>query len=241
MMELEALEAIYPEEFKKLGDSPHRFEITLVPNLSGTNNHVSIALTFTYTPTYPQEVPLLEIKPLEGVNEEDCEQLKQQLQTEAEANVGMAMVLLLAQNAKDWLDELNDKQLQRLKDKEKEEERKKKEKEIITLTDLEAEPVKIIGTPVTPETFFAWRDKFEAEMREQQKKQRMGALSGQTGLQLFQMADPSTEEIKQMLEGAEDDEGADLAVAVEKELFIAGDDIPEFSDDEEEEEEEEED
>jgi len=164
-MEIEALQSIYAEDFKVLGLAPHQFEITLVPNSDGKDNHVSITLHVTYTPTYPQEVPIIEVKPLKGVGESQCTTLKEKLEEEAAQNLEVVMILTLAQSAKEWLESLNDKKVRELKQEQAAREKAEKESKIvkINLDDVKPEKVVINGTPVTKENFSAWRLKFEAE------------------------------------------------------------------------------
>ena len=49
------------------------------------------SLKFTYTPTYPEEVPVVEIMDDVGMDDEQLERLKDQLEKEAEDNIGMVM------------------------------------------------------------------------------------------------------------------------------------------------------
>ena len=73
-MELEALEAIYMEEFERLdGDGP-AFRLTLVPETGADDNHVSIALRVTYTPRYPEEPPQLAVSVVRGLTDEQAAQ-----------------------------------------------------------------------------------------------------------------------------------------------------------------------
>lgn len=49
------------------------------------------SLKFTYTPTYPEEVPIVEIIDDVGLDDEQLERLKERLEKEAEENLGMVM------------------------------------------------------------------------------------------------------------------------------------------------------
>eukprot|EP01087_Luapelamoeba_hula_P006547 TRINITY_DN16623_c0_g1_i1.p1 TRINITY_DN16623_c0_g1~~TRINITY_DN16623_c0_g1_i1.p1 ORF type:complete len:284 (-),score=73.52 TRINITY_DN16623_c0_g1_i1:194-988(-) len=189
-MELEALQSIYADDFKKLNDEPHEFEITLIPNTDGKNNHVSIALHVVYTPRYPQEVPTITLKPLTGgITPEQIKEVTQKLDAEAKENLDVVMVLTLAQTAKEWLEGLNDAKLKAIQDQRDEEERQEKLKQIktIDIEDVKQERVVIIGTPVTKENFLEWRTKFEAETKK--RKAGEGELR-LTGRQIF-ASDPA--------------------------------------------------
>lgn len=54
----------------------------------------------TYTPTYPQEVPLLELKPIKGVDEAQCATLKEKLDEEVSTPSGFVSLNTLAGSCK---------------------------------------------------------------------------------------------------------------------------------------------
>lgn len=49
------------------------------------------SLRFTYTPTYPEEIPVIEIIDDACLDDEQLERLKERLEKEAEDNLGMVM------------------------------------------------------------------------------------------------------------------------------------------------------
>ena len=66
-MEVEALEAIYMDDFKRLEDGAGAlaaFEVTIVPEQGADDdvNHVSIAMHVAYTETYPEAAPELRVR-----------------------------------------------------------------------------------------------------------------------------------------------------------------------------------
>ena len=92
-MEIQALEAIYMDDFKRLEeeDSAAAFEVTLVPETGADEdtNHVSIAMKIVYTPTYPEAAPTISVRPVRrgGLTDEavaECEALLR------EASIGEA-------------------------------------------------------------------------------------------------------------------------------------------------------
>ena len=107
--ELEALEAIYGDDFKKLDDSPPTFEVTLVPEAGAGEdvNHVSVALKVVYTPTYPEAPPELELRAVRrgGLTDEGLVECLQLVRDAASSDdvLGMAMVYTLAEKCIEWL------------------------------------------------------------------------------------------------------------------------------------------
>lgn len=182
--EVEALESIYPEEFEILDVEPrHKFRISVKSEGSDSLDDIKaepaeIALIFEYTPKYPEEPPIMEIIPVDNVDEEELEDLREQLQAQCEENLGMVMVFTLVSYSVEWLNTHMEELAQRAKE---EFERKKKEQE-------EAERKKFEGTRVTVETFLAWKARFDFEMatlrsereKEDEKNKKL------TGRELFQ-------------------------------------------------------
>jgi hypothetical protein len=185
-MEIEALQATYMDDITILNTSPHQFEIKLEPNPGGADNNVIISLNITFPPRYPQEVPQIVITPIKGLKDSDCEGLQKILHAEAEQNLGMMMILILAQTAKDWVASKNDVVM--AKAKEIEQARLAKEiddQEGVRKALSELRERKIAaGTPVTPATFAEWKAKFDAEMAALHAKPKDEKL---TGRQLFEL------------------------------------------------------
>ncbi|KAK8948783.1 hypothetical protein KSP39_PZI005459 [Platanthera zijinensis] len=166
-MEIEALEAILMDEFKEidpndsgLGTTNRCFQITITPqddDLDASSyTPVQLALIFSHTKMYPDEPPLLNVKSIRGIKPNDLTLLQEKLGGEASENLGMSMIYTLANSAKDWLHE---KYGQNASDEVDEEPALTKDDIIIPH-----------GEPVTVETFFAWRERFEAELALQRAK-----------------------------------------------------------------------
>ena len=85
-MELEALEAIYGDDYKSL-EPGSSFEITLVPEQGAGDdvNHVSIALKVVYTPTYPEAAPELAVRAVKrgALTDEGLAEIEQKLKDAA--------------------------------------------------------------------------------------------------------------------------------------------------------------
>ncbi|KAG7155349.1 RWD domain-containing protein 1-like [Homarus americanus] len=182
--EIEALESIYPDEFEILDVEPrHKFKISVKSEGSDPYDELKvepaeIVLSFEYTPTYPDEPPIMEVIPVENIEEEELSDLREQLEAQCEENVGMVMVFTLVSYTVEWLTTHMETLARTAKD---EFEREKKELE-------EAERKKFEGTRVTVETFLVWKAKFDVELaalrtekeKEEEKNKKL------TGRELFQ-------------------------------------------------------
>ncbi|KAK7077608.1 RWD domain-containing protein 1, partial [Halocaridina rubra] len=107
--EIEALESIYPEEFEILETEPHhKFKITVKSEESEPYavmpiEAAEIILNFEYTSTYPDEPPVMEVIPVDNIEDEDLEELRMQLQEQCQENLGMVMVFTLVSYSLEWL------------------------------------------------------------------------------------------------------------------------------------------
>lgn len=165
-MEIEALEAILMDEFEEihpsesgLNTSNRCFQITLSPQDDETDEYsttpVQLALIFSHTEKYPDEVPLLNVKSIRGIHTSDLKVLKEKLEQEALENLGMSMIYTLVSSAKDWLSEIF------AQDDVNDDEEEAAEKDEVIVPH---------GEPVTVDTFLAWRERFEAELALQRAK-----------------------------------------------------------------------
>ncbi|SCZ96950.1 BZ3500_MvSof-1268-A1-R1_Chr4-2g06885 [Microbotryum saponariae] len=224
--EVEVLESIFADELTMISDDklalkvepeeqspsdPCKSSTPTLPTLAGSNNRCGpssntilrapqtdvLSLLITYTPTYPDEIPLIEVEAIEGeISDEENSTLVTGLQSAAEDNLGMAMVYTLASYLKDSLAELVRQRKVRIAKEEAE--RHEREEEAATR--------KMQGTKVTHESFTQWRLKFEKEMADvsaKEEQERLKALppkereeakkfrSKLSGRQLFEKGDPS--------------------------------------------------
>lgn len=162
--EVEALEAIYPEEFKLICSDPyHKFEMYMTSQCREDIPDVSCKVQFCFTPTYPDTAPDMEVVSIGGVDEDEEDELTAalvvHLTQQAEENLGMAMIFTLVSATSEWLTETTEQQAT---DIEQEKLRKIAEHEAI-------ERKKFEGTIVTIETFMAWKTQFDAELEEKKK------------------------------------------------------------------------
>jgi len=194
-MEVEALEAIYMDDFNKISESPLEYKVYLEPEQGAgeEENHVSLYLTIKVPATYPEVVPEMSIEVKKGLGEHHIQEIRQIIDTEAQENIGMAMVFTIAEKIKEWLVENNVKgsdgsmhaaMLQRMEQKKKEAEAAKEAEEaskaVLSTEEAEEERRKQRlrdGTPVTPDSFAEWHHRFKEEMRAA-RRARAGASDG---------------------------------------------------------------
>ena len=112
-MELQACEAIYGDDYKKLDEPPNAFEVTLVPEAGAGDdvNHICVALRVIYTPTYPEAAPELSVRAVRrgGLTDEglaECETLLREAASSDEL-LGTAMVYMLVEKCIEWMVEHN--------------------------------------------------------------------------------------------------------------------------------------
>jgi len=184
--EIEALESIYPDELEIISEEDAEFHCFHIPVKAEAQENVpfgeepmivSCVLQFTYTATYPDEAPVMEIPSSENLEDEHTTALLEYLAQQAEENLGMVMVFTLYSVAQEWLmEKAEEMALQRQEEKE----RAAKELE-------ELERKKFEGTRVTIETFLAWKDKFDAEMAEMKRQKAVQEPTSKklTGKELF--------------------------------------------------------
>uniref|UniRef100_A0A9J2P7N6 RWD domain-containing protein n=2 Tax=Ascaris TaxID=6251 RepID=A0A9J2P7N6_ASCLU len=189
--ELEALEAIYPGEIevenREYPNIVFRISLHLHSELEpGRADEAASAQAFQVTlllrlpRDYPDVVPDIELLGLDGIfNERRVQRVIDELRAVAEGNLGMPMGFTIVSALQDHMGSLIEEENA---EKAKAEEMKRKEEEAIARKKLE-------GTRVTVESFLAWRQKWDAEMKLLKEKDimaREAALAGRlTGRQLF--------------------------------------------------------
>jgi len=189
--ELEALEAIYPIEFKLIKEDPITFTIRVQSETyeEGGEDGLLCTLKFSFTPQYPDTVPVIDLEGGEdeedeletNMEEDDILDLHEMLLQQANENTGMAMVFTLVSAAIEWL---NNKWDSILKEREDDAERQR-------IKDEEEEHKRFDGTRVTVQSFIAWKMTFDAE-REAARKKLQGTVKDKdadvkklTGRELF--------------------------------------------------------
>lgn len=168
--EFEVLESIYPTELSKISDVEVRIEVE-PEELEDGIEPVKLTLDVRYPDGYPDVLPELSLEPLEGeVDEREIQHLIEELLKVGEENLGMAMTFTLVSHLREQLVTLV---------RDRAERRRKEEMERERLA-LEAEEAKTRGTPVTRESFFAWKAKFDKEMAERKAREDEEKMKGMT-------------------------------------------------------------
>lgn len=140
-----------------------------------------VELLFDLPSKYPDEKPSIQIIDSQNLEEQELADLLEDLSQKAEESLGTVMVFMLVSDVVEWLITKSEKEAEEL-----EQEKEKRQKEV------EADEKKRFdGTPVTVQTFLAWKAKFDAEMlksrMEQQKQQQQAEASkGLTGREMFE-------------------------------------------------------
>jgi len=164
------LESIYPTELTKISDTEIRIEVEPEEIQEGQDS-VKLILNVKYTSEYPDTLPELTAELLEGqIEEEELVDLLNGLNILGEENVGMAMTFTLVSHLREQLAEL-------ARSRAENERRLAAEKERL---ELEAEEAKTRGTPVTRESFLAWKFKFDKEMAAKRVKEQEEKLKSLT-------------------------------------------------------------
>jgi len=184
-----------------------------------TNPSLYLALEVEYPPNYPQEIPLLEVENDDGsflaqqddddVDDEmyhdvtgeaekferqDFIALEETLIESAGENIGMPSVFTLASLLKDKAEEMIGNKINR----------REKQREKLLAEQEEKEQQKFRGTPITPETFAAWRAKFRHEFNLDDKKVER-PKGKMTGKEIFERG-LNKEEEEEEEEGQQDEE-----------------------------------
>ncbi|ORY43586.1 ubiquitin-conjugating enzyme/RWD-like protein [Leucosporidium creatinivorum] len=163
--ELEVLESIFPDELNIISED--KLSIRVEPEVQSPSEPYALNLTITYTPLYPDELPLIELDVLEGeLNEDEVETLINGLKAAGEDSLGMAMVYTLSSYLRDSIAEVVRERKARIFKEENER----------ALREEEEAAKKTAGTKVTPASFAAWKLKFEAEMEAKRAKEEQERL-----------------------------------------------------------------
>ncbi|XP_059056659.1 RWD domain-containing protein 1 [Achroia grisella] len=217
--EVEALDSIYYGDMQILEIEPiHKFSIPIKSETFDEGEGLSCQLVFTYTPKYPDELPIIEIDNDENLDSVvDKNELLAHLTEQGKENLGMVMVFTLVSAGQEWL---NVKWDSIKKDRE--------EKVLAKLkADEEAELKRFEGTRVTVESFLAWRKQFEIDMGIPAKREKEAKDKNKlTGKELFLRDTTLNESDLQFLDDGD-------AVKVDESLFQDLDDL-EISDEDDE-------
>jgi len=111
--EIEALEAIFEEEFTITDKNPPTFKILLepCPGEGDDENHVRVLLQGKLPGNYPDVVPELSLEVVKGLNEKKLQILNKICEDTAAENVGDVSIFTITEALKEWLADNNKKEL----------------------------------------------------------------------------------------------------------------------------------
>ncbi|KAJ3725981.1 ubiquitin-conjugating enzyme/RWD-like protein [Lentinula raphanica] len=168
--EFEVLESIYPTELSKSSERDIQIEVE-PEELDEGLPPLKLSLHVHYTDDYPDALPDLSLTPLEGdVDQPELDTILHGLTKVGEENLGMAMTFTLVSHLREQIAELVQSREVRRKFEESEKER----------LALEAEELRTRGTPVTVESFKAWKAQFDKEQADRRAKEEEERLKGLT-------------------------------------------------------------
>lgn len=191
--ELDILRSIYPDELDEISETKFNIHFAL-----DTRPVKYIVLGVEYPEDYPETVPILSVESSDGtflkerkgeeeeddeevhfedeLNNDDMKKLLDDLNENAQENVGMASVFTLASLLKELAEELYNEKV------------KKQERahEKAILAEEEKEQEKFRGTPVTAESFAEWRRKFREEFKLDQVDNEQKDKTKLTGREIFE-------------------------------------------------------
>lgn len=204
-MEIEALQAILMDDFREYtGTTPDNWNdggpvycIQLTGVEEGAEvtqeNDLRIEFIFSHTPNYPDQPAYFKLRSARGLSDNDIAEATVLVQEQVEANLGMSMIYTLVSVAKEWL--INKASSSEVVDPEVE------RKRLEDAAEARRAAARAFGTPVTTETFQAWSEKFELEMKlekarleEQKKDDSKGRCTGKAYFMREAASEKGTEE-----------------------------------------------
>ncbi|KAJ6496656.1 RWD-domain-containing protein [Mycena vitilis] len=172
--EFEVLESIYPSELTKISDTVIQLDVEPEDyDSAGGGEQLKITLEVQYPPQYPDVLPDMSLHAIEGegeIEDSEIDGLLQDLRAVGEENIGIAMTFTLVSHLREQLAVLVKTRTERRRKEEVEKER----------LALEAEEARTRGTPVTQESFKAWKTKFDQELATAKKNREDEKLRGLT-------------------------------------------------------------
>jgi len=198
-MEIEALQAILEDDIQEFdGTRPEGWPtgiplwvIAVRPSEDAVVQEDAIPLlaelVFAQPPGYPDEVPLVKARSVQGLGDADAAALQSCVDAAAQENIGMSSVYALVAAAQEWLSEKASAGVEVAVDP-LEAKKAAEEAEERRLAELRR-----LGTPVTPATFAPWKQRFYAELAaaaERKRAQLADDTKGKlTGKAFFLQAD----------------------------------------------------
>ncbi|KAF8077970.1 RWD-domain-containing protein [Lyophyllum atratum] len=204
-LEVFVLESIYPEELSKISERDVEIDAEPDDPIDGAEE-LKLTLCVHYTDEYPDALPELSLRTVEGdVDDEELDAILDELRSVGNDNIGMAMTFTLVSHLREQLSIFV-----RARSERREKEEREKERLVI-----EEEEARTRGTPVTVESFKAWKAAFDREIALRKAREDEEKLKGLTpkekeewkrvgsrfsGRQLFERGDRSLDDDDALLE-----------------------------------------
>lgn len=186
--ELEALEAIFQGDYRLIESATSergaRFDIQIAPD---SPSDLRLRVAFEHTIDYPTTCILVTIHALSGLSAIKRKALQGVVENLASENIGIPSAFTICEGLNEWLyenmDDVNDISAEQ-------EEESFETRDTSAVAKVEVVASKAIGTPVTVETFAAWREKFleELEGKKTEEQRAMEMNTKLTGRQLFEQS-----------------------------------------------------
>jgi hypothetical protein len=187
--ELEALEAIFMDDFK-LVDGPDsargaRFEISLAPDAPPD---VRLRMIFEHPSGYPEESVVVTAHALSGVSAPMRKALQEFCGDIARQNVGIPSVFTICEEVRSWIQDNLGEEEDVSSDSDADASQFETQ-DASAVAKVEVVASKAIGTPVTVESFMAWREAFLEEMnRAKGTDEKLDVNQKVTGRELFEQS-----------------------------------------------------
>lgn len=161
--EMEALEVIFPDEFKILQSKPYEIEIQINSNVVKEENHLKMLLLAVLKHDYPHRVPFLRLKNLspDYLDNRMIDKFETEIRFKTHELVGSPMMFDICEHLREAIAEINDKVLGKFN--------KIVEQKLVE--EKEAKQLKFSNTqhlnytPVNQETFSKWCKEFLAALK----------------------------------------------------------------------------
>ncbi|KAL3139079.1 hypothetical protein ABBQ32_005875 [Trebouxia sp. C0010 RCD-2024] len=233
-MEIEALQSILMDDFAELdgpspsgwSDSVKCYRIGLptgeaeAMQQSGASS-MQFDLLFAHTPSYPDEAPLIKLSNVQGMSNDDIQNLQKVVDDQIQENMGMSMIYTLVSAAQEWMQERANIPQQEVLDP------AEAKRQAIEAEEARLAAQRAHGTQVTPETFVEWRKRFDAELALQKaslaEQQAADKKARITGKQFFLSQEAEAEESEPSDFEFEEEQTEDVAESDEEEE-LSGDD-----------------
>eukprot|EP00050_Salpingoeca_kvevrii_P012192 m.20889 g.20889 ORF g.20889 m.20889 type:complete len:235 (+) comp3874_c0_seq1:48-752(+) len=225
--EIEALQSIFPEDIAPLTETQFVLTVRADEPIAYPEDYEDqeatdyIKIKVSYTATYPDEAPELDVTEAAGSSDEQLEELTAKMNEAIEDSLGMPMVFSIHAAAKEWLEARNEAIAERIENERRAAAEAAAEAELAELTK---------GTLVTADTFEEWRLKFMEEFRAKQDPIKAKKLEMRknrlTGRQLFERDSKLAESGNTLIE----DDEVDIDESVFADLGDLGDDLEELED-----------